>query len=295
MSVDIQTEQNSNRSIKLLSAQRQLYTEAKRLHFARLLGSILLAVVAPFITVFQPGWSAALGAFGGFWLLLDQAVLKHLQSARVKMAATIQEEFDVSVFNLPWGLVEDRIAPELISRADHRFKGDREKLKNWYPDMGAIPYPLNVLICQRFNLVWDWQLRRGFATAILILIAAYLALLTWLSISRNLLLIEAILLFLPAATAIAEGISMAIEHFQLASDKEKTSQKMLGMWEKGIEGISPVTIEDCRNIQDCIYGYRLTGAFVPNWWYNWLRERYEVNMYGTAEDMKTKAERMLNS
>ena len=297
MSVDIQAEQNSNRSIKLLSAQRQIYSEAKRLRFIRLIGSVLLAMIAPIVMIFQPGWSTILGVIGGFWLLLDQAVLKYLQLSTVKQASAIQEEFDVTLFDLSWNaiLVGDRVTPELINAAENRFKGDKQKLKNWYPDMGSAPYPLNVLICQRFNLVWDWQLRRNYATTILILVVVYLGLLVWLSMSRNLLLIDAILLFSPSSSAIAEGISVAIDHFLLASEKEKTSQKILNLWEKGIKDISSISIEHCRTIQDCIYTYRSTGPFVPNWWYNWLRNRYEIDMYGTAAELKAEAEKLLRN
>ena len=293
MTTTIKIEQNSDRNIKLLAAQQQLYTEAKRLRSVRLISSVLLAVAAPFIVAFQPGWNTTLGVIGAIWLMLDQAVLKHIQNSTVRQAAVIQEEFDTNIFNLPWNpiLVGDRVPPESVTSASGRFKRDKEKLRDWYPDMGSVPYPFDVLICQRFNLVWDWQLRRNYAAAILVTVAIYIGFLIWFAIYRDLLVIEAVLLFLPATSAIAEGIGVAIDHIQLASEKESTSKTILSLWESGIKNSSTVSAAQCRVIQDCIYNYRSKGPLVPNWWYDWLRSRYEVNMQNTAEELRAEAEK----
>lgn len=297
MAIDIGTNQNKLHSIKLLAAQRQLYTEAKFIRNLRLVGSILLAVFAPFIIFFRPDWDLILGAVGGLWLLLDNAWLRHVEDSKVKQAATIQEEFDTNLFQLPWNrmLVGDRIAPELISAAEQRDKGGRAELRDWYPDVDGVSYPLDVLICQRLNLVWDWQLRRQYAQGILVLVITYISLLIIFAISQGLLLLDfALGLLLPGSAAIAEGLSLVIEHLRLAKDKEETAQKVLALWEDGLRDPQSVTSEHSRDIQNCIYIYRSTGPLVPDWWYNRLRDNFEIDMRGTADQLKDQAKKALS-
>lgn len=287
--------QNSPQNVKLLVAQHQLYTDAKRVRSFRLLGSVLLAVAAPFVLAVWPGWSTGLGAVGSAWLLLDQVVLKHLETKTVKRAATTQEEFDTNLFQLPWNsiLAGDRVQPEIVNDAAHRFIGDTEKFSNWYPELEHVLYPLDVLIYQRLNLVWDWQLRRYYAVVVLVLTTTYLSLLIWFGTSRGFLLIEFILgLLLPASSAIAEGISVALDHLRIASEKEETAGKVMDLWEQGIHTPTDVTVEKCRDVQDAIYLYRSTGPLVPNWWYKWLRNKLELNISQTAAELTAQAQQV---
>jgi hypothetical protein len=291
--VNIALEQNSDHNLRLLAAQRQLYSEAKRLRLWRLIGSIGLAIIAPFVLYFQPTWGIALAAFGAIWLVVDRLLLKRVEVQKVKQAAAIQEEFDTELFKLPWNrmLVGSKVTPELISLAVHRYKGSYEKLRNWYPDTGSVLYPLNVLICQRINLVWDWQLRRRYAIGVASLTVTYVLLLIAFAIATDRLVIDFLLgLLFPALSAVVEGIEVAGNHSRIANEKEETATEILALWEQGLKDHNNVSRNKCRNIQDCIYQYRSDGPLVPDWWYNRLRDKYEVDMYATAAKLIKEAE-----
>jgi len=164
----------------------------------RVAGTVGLAAAAPLIYYLIPNSRATLAVIGGVWLVVSRAILEGIEAKKVKQAATIQEQFDVDLFNLPWNqvLVGDRVSPELVSSAAASFKGDREKLKGWYADTGNIPYPLGVLLCQRANLVWDWRLRRQYAWIVSILTVFLFSLGIVLAIVTNLTLLDYLLALL---------------------------------------------------------------------------------------------------
>jgi hypothetical protein len=190
-------------------------------------------------------------------------------------------------------LVGNKIAPELVSLAAHRFKGSYDKLRDWYPDTGHVPYPLNVLICQRINMVWDWQLRRRYAIAIAAVTGTYVLLLTAFAILTDRLVIDFLLgLLFPALSAVIEGIEVAWDHFRIANEKEASASEILALWEQGLKDQTCVSRNKCRDIQDCIYLYRSNSPLVPNWWYNRLRNDYEIDMYATTAKLVAQAEKL---
>lgn len=69
------------------------------------------------------------------WLLIAYQIEK-LESGYIEKGAKIQEKFDINLFNIRWNnvLVGNQISPEDIRDFSSEFKGDEEKLKNWYGD-----------------------------------------------------------------------------------------------------------------------------------------------------------------
>jgi len=288
--------QNSPAKLKLLAAQRHFYTQAKHLQRWRVLGTIGLAAIAPLIYYLLPESRMILAIIGGVWLIVSRFVLEDIEAKKIKQAATVQEQFDVGLFSLPWNevLVGDRVSPELINSAAADFKGDTEKLKDWYADTGNIPYPLDVLLCQRSNLVWDWRLRRHYALIVSILTALLFGLGIALAISTNLTLLDYLLaLLIPSLAALLNGVEVAKAHFKIAEEKERIEKKISAFWRSGLNNPSSITREQCRDVQDCIYTLRSKRPLVPDRWYAWLRDRYQIDMQSAVAQLKSAAEQTL--
>ena len=288
--------QNSPDKIKLLAAQRQFYTQAKRLHYWRVAGSIGLAAISPLIYYLLPSSKTILAIIGGVWLIVSRIVLEGIETKKVKQAATIQEQFDVELFGLPWNqvLAGNRVTPELINAAAASFKGDRNELKNWYADTSNLPYPLDVLLCQRANLVWDWRLRRHYAWIVSISTIFLFSLGVALAIITDLSLLDYLLaLLIPSLSALLNSAEIARAHFDIADEKERIEKKVLAIWESALNNPSFVTREQCRDIQDCIYILRSKKPLVPDWWYKRLRDRYQIDMQSVVEELKRAAEQRL--
>ena len=101
------------------------YNQAKKVRQIRMLLTYLLALVVPPIVVANPGLKGMAGITGASWAIVALA-LSHFEKDLVKFAAKIQEEFDLSIFEMEHNriLVGDQIPPETIHNLANRFKGN---------------------------------------------------------------------------------------------------------------------------------------------------------------------------
>jgi hypothetical protein len=66
-------------------------------------------------------------------LLIADLIASWLERGRLKAAAAIQEEFDTTIFDIPWnGLLAPRPDPEDVAAAAARLRGDRAALRQWH-------------------------------------------------------------------------------------------------------------------------------------------------------------------
>jgi hypothetical protein len=162
-------EQNSDLNLRLLCAQSCLYSRAKRTRAWHTSVVVFIALLSPLFLAMPDAVKITTGILGGI-VTLGGVLMEMIETAQLKQAATVQEEFDTNLFKLPWNriAVGNKVDAEIIRAADRRFKGDRGKKCDWYPDPRPLPYPLDVLVCQRANLVWDSQLRRAYGSLLVV-------------------------------------------------------------------------------------------------------------------------------
>ena len=276
---DLTTLQNSDSSIRLLAAQRRLYSEAKKWQALRMVGAIALTALSPLILFLWPSGKVYFAFVGGLLTLLSVFALERLEKQKTRYAANAQEQFDTSLFGLPWNgiLVGPKTSLEVIASAA-RAREDTKDLENWYADPGEVPLPVAALMCQRSNLVWDWRLRRAYATALAaIAIAIFASGIVLALVTRQTLLDYILILLVPSLPALQVTIGQIVKHHEVASTKEDLADKLSGYF--------PVdTRQDVidqafsRTVQDRIYSLRATNAFVPDWFYQLLHKRYEADM-----------------
>ena len=157
-----------------------------------------------------------------------------------------------------------------------------------------MPYPLDVLLCQRSNLVWDWRLRRHYAWVVSILTVFLFGLGIALAILTNMTVLDYLLaLLVPSLPALLNGIEVAKAHFNIAEEKERIEKRVSAFWRSGLSDPSSVTREQCRDVQDCIYILRNKRPLVPDRWYDWLRDRYQIDMRSAVAELKSAAEQAL--
>lgn len=293
----IYEKQNTNENIKLLAAQRHLYSQAKTVQYVRQSGIILIVAISLIIYFIFPEAKTFLAVIGGLWTIVSQLILKRIQANKIKRAATIQEQFDVELFDLPWNdlLVGERISPELINSASDNFEGNRNSLFNWYADTGNLPYPFDVILCQRANIVWDWRLRYSSGwiitgiTSTLLLFEMILAHITNITFSGYFLAI-----LIPSSSALLEGLDIAKDQFQIAKEKERLHKQIMCYWKLGLDDPKSMTREKCREVQNCIFVLRKEKSLVSNKLFSILRNEFESDMISSVNDMKSEAIKKLD-
>src|SRR5258706_847895 len=170
----IPTEQNTERQLRRLAAQRQLYATAKTVFGWQVFISGPVAVALAFsIIVFPP-----LKSFAALWGILitlcDIAWLTPWQKRLRNTAARIQELFDSDVLGLSWDELKagKRPDPELIKEQAEKYMAwasTMPPLSNWYAkDVECLPLHVGRLVCQRSNCWWDAKQRRRYAITIIV-------------------------------------------------------------------------------------------------------------------------------
>lgn len=161
--------QNAPGNLRLLAAQRQLYTEEKNQTYLwygfataiALIGSSALSVFSRY---------TAMISLIAIIVALGEIILLPVIRKKRMLAAGIQELFDCEVLQLPWNrALVQQPDPHEIDWAVERFKRRKNQteewnsLKNWYSYSSLIKtvaLPQARLECQQENLYWDAGLRR---------------------------------------------------------------------------------------------------------------------------------------
>lgn len=275
--------------MRLLRAQNRMYRQAKRIHFARIIAVLALELAAPFVVLTKPEWKDGLELVGALLTLISALILSGIETDTVRQAATVQEQLDVHLFQLPWNtvLVGSEVAPELIHRASCAYKGSEQTLRNWYPNTSGVAYPKDALLCQRTNLMWGVRLQRGYAYALIGLTAGYLLLGIIIGLARG----ESfwaylVAILVPALPALLEAIDTYKRHTESAQEKAELLAYITTVFDRARTAQSAILVDECRHIQDAIYITRSTRPLVPDWWHRVWRSRYDADARAAVEDLK---------
>lgn len=273
LQMSIQERQNLPESIARLAAQRLLYARAKRIRnlgFSLVLLVGLLAIIASLIQ--NPSFSYTVTLIALITWFIDNLFLKGRENALKKEAATIQEDFDCIVLDLPWpehkGLqrpTADRI--KQLATAAEKSPKITDKLTDWYTPDSIPDDPMQAKVyCQRMNCWWDVNLRQRFRTVLIVAFWGFIFLALLLSIVTGLTVAKLVALFASGLRIFAWGMS------------ELNAQKAAIEQVNGLhQHFSKFTTENLpstsgiRSVQDEIFEHRRSNSPVPDWFY-W-RER----------------------
>ena len=98
---------------------------------------------------------------------------------------------------------------------------------------------------------------------------------------------------MPSLAALLKGGEVAKAHFKIAGEKERIEREISVLWETALKDPASVSRGQCRHIQDCIYVLRSKGPLVPDQWYTWLQDRYQIDMQSAVAELRSRAEQVL--
>jgi hypothetical protein len=284
-SATINKRQNGPRALRLLVAQRRLYSRAKLWQGVRWIGLLILGIGAPIISLLVPDIATAAGALTGVWLFIGRTVLSWLEARTMVRAACVQEELDQYLFDMPETIVRaERPPPEnidlLVGGDDIYSIARTEKLLDWYPIDESVPGRVTVAISQRANAAYTDRLIRTTVTVWASATIAWLAaLILWASLTGVTLadfLLGALFPVLPAALEVTEYVVNTWKAARDRSDLASSIASRLSTRSADIEG------QDLLVWQERLFDLRRTTPQVPNWLYRLTRRRNERAMKAAA-------------
>jgi hypothetical protein len=291
---DIPQEQNTQRRLELLAAQRQLYSDAKNLQMVSVIISVPVVIVWSILVALFPLLAVYAGLWGLIATFLELLVFSRLQKSTQEKAAKIQQIFDCEVLQFNWASLNCgiRVEPETIIDAFNRFKRKNlnfSKLQNWYPiSVGKLPIYQARIICQRSNVWWDAQLRRRYAKWIVIILVSLTTIVLLIGLIGGLTLEKFLLAILaPLFPAFVFGLRQYTEHNDAAVRLDRLRENAENLVQEIIAGrFTPQDLErESYSLQTQIYDNRRRSPLIFDWVYSRLRRKDEEQMNKGAESL----------
>ena len=280
-SATIKARQNNTDALRLLIAQRRLYRRAKRWLSLRWIGMVIIGIGAPAAAIAWPSLAVVSGAIAGLWLFLGRTLLVLLQGALTTKAASVQEQFDFYVFQMPDNANRSTL-PSLEDIA--KVAGpEKEKLIDWYPIDASDDGAMSVAVSQRANASYTDGLLRTTAIVWAVVTAVWVVILVGASIALGLSLSGFLLgVALPVLPAFLDVVQYATGVWRSASARHDLAH-VIEAHITGTDG--PVEGQDLLIWQERLFDLRRTAPEVPDLLYKIRRKVNERTMHSAARQL----------
>ena len=272
--------QNDRIVLDRLSAQRNLYSAAKRWRNLRFLLCVLTIVVLSVIKTFffdNQTLAIILGLVVFVSLLLGPVFNKQISRNRT-LAARIQQFLETELFELPWDENLCGIQPIAEEVYDHKSSKIPARLYDWYDKgIGDVQdHNTAVLLCQRENMSYDSHIRTSFTR---------LCLWSGIILCVGIVAIAIILYKDDILSIIMFGlipimpIVRWIQSIRNEDERDRGVRSILGAlikeeMENALKG-KDVRQSTLKQIQNNMFIHRKEGYLVPDWYYYVCREKSE--------------------
>ena len=298
-------DENDPLQVVRVAAQRQMYSDAKKLQAVQITLSVVGVVVWSVLVIWLPAYKTYAALWGVIASLLDVTVLNPSQKELKLQAARTQELFDTEVLQITPKLTKTGQPPvtEAITKYANKYRhvnrNNPKKLtqtSNWYSvNVAGLPLHLARLACQRDNCWWDGNLRRRYAYLILVIVIVIPVVLLvgglWLSFSLE-TFVSGILAISPA---LIFGVRQCIENLEAARAVDHLRDDAVSLWSRALAGSiteAEAAIES-RELQDEIFDHRRRDPLIPDLVYDVLRRKQEDDMNQGMQALVAEAQRAL--
>lgn len=233
---------------------------------------------------------------GAAWFLISYFLLKNLMSATAKQGALLQEQFDTTLFDLPWRQaaagdpVPDHDVRRLARKLPVGGKRDQRITSGWYDPTTGVHHPYDVFISQEQNLAWDARLRRNYSFWITTAAISWVVLgAIVVGLFGNATIPQAVLSFyVPSLAALQLALEIRSGQHKVADERERLAKIVQTELRNALPGPVPEAERNrlravARDVQDGIHRTRLDVARVPEWLYRYHRDNDERDFGDTAE------------
>ncbi|MCV7250848.1 hypothetical protein H7J86_01590 [Mycobacterium hackensackense] len=299
MTAEIASAQDSTQALRLLIAQRKLYSKAKFWTFLRWLGFSAIGAIAPPVAVFLPSAAVVVGAFAGVWIFLSRTVFQAFERNLAAKGAAAQEDFDRLIFAMPVLAVRDpRPSPEEIAEyagpePQVLATATKEKLIGWYPLDSELDGVTSIAIAQRANAAYSERLQRLNARCWVTVLVAWAAAAVILSLAIH---VELSTFLLGVAAPLLPAFLDVTDQWRSAKQASGDRRSMADDIEQSIRGSGPnlLSNDDLLVWQERLYGLRRSSPLVPNLVYKRAREKNEQTMNAAAAELSSFMKRRID-
>jgi len=285
----ISDNQNSIAALRLLVAQRKLYSRSKRWLTTRWIGMLLIALAAPPIAVVWPKLAVVTGATAGLWVFLGRTILLKFERGITEKAAAVQEQFDFTVYGMPPSGQRSEIPSReeivILTGPDDVIvsMAEKEELLDWYTIDTKQRGTVTVAICQRSNAAYWNQLLKSTAQVWIVALVVWTILLIAATFAFKLTFAQ---FFLGMALPMLPAALDAWEYWAGIRTAARDRRDMVAAIEdKLADNASNLQSNDLLIWQERLFDLRRQSPQVPDFIYKLKRKRSEVAMASAVQQL----------
>ncbi len=288
--MDLSERQNSKKALRLLKAQRQLYSEAKLWWRWDFILTVVITSIISILRVALP--SIDLSIVAGTWAILITVLsicwISPTFRRKQGEAAAIQEEIDCEFLQIPSSALTKKVPTDkivdLASKYD-RLKKPEGDLRDWYPqELGKLPDEIVTAAGQRINSRWDERLRTRYTAFLVVLLVAFALVILGIGVLLD-KTIPAILL--STLLPLLPGLVFLIKQLRENSATVQRLAELAGHSQKRLDLLMAGETPPCssRDVQNEILQHRRSVALIPDWFFQRFRENEEQSMRAYAKHL----------
>lgn len=276
MSNGIRYRQNEHKSIMMLAAQRKLYNRVNLLDTITFFLSVVIPLALSFSVLLKPNWVVLKTL--SYLLSMLMLVLSVLFSKGIRekksLAASIQQEFDIYVYQMPWDNKifgkQKNLSSKIVDYSTKIMKDENKKkqLVDWYtPVVDEMTIFQGIFSCQRETYHWDVGLRKRYRILAISGITLLCIIIFGIGIIRNefaLNQLSRIIFILPMFKWLCPLC------MELNIDIDRLEEL-----EKNFLGATVKDMEDLQFIQKSIFDHRKNAVKIPNVFYRYFKDNDE--------------------
>lgn len=269
--------QNSERCLALQRAIRVAHGHAQRANALSLVVSLVVAALSV-PNKFLPGITGTVTVIGVLWAAGYALFVSPWSDRYLRTSASLQEMFDVAVFNLPWNSVTvgDRVPDDEVSRLSRRFRGDERALRDYYL-AGNVPAPYDVLFCLEQNLAWGSRVRRRFADLLVALVLLWAAVGVVIGIGVHNTVGDLVTgWFVPSLGLLLVCLDTYDAQVSITLERDRVLGLVRAIYDdpgSPVLASEPAFITFARQIQDVLFQLRRQQPRVPNWFFRHFHDK----------------------
>lgn len=273
MSNGISTRQNEESNIARLAAQRQLYRDVNRIEIFNVILTVAIPIGLSFVQdIFS--WAKTTACIVSLAMLGLSFVIDTWQKEKKRLAATIQQEFDIDVFNMEWDRklygAHKNLNTEIAAASKKILTDEDEKksLEDWYrPEVDSLPIEEGIAACQRENFSWDAGLRKRYRFLLTVILALIIIVQLVIAINKA----EPIQEYLLRILAMSSVLKWIIKTFVGINSDLKRMESI----DRSVNSTEKKTIDDLAFTQKDIFENRKVVTKIPDWFYRLFKDNDE--------------------
>lgn len=285
MNNEIVTRQNEEKAIEYLAAQRQIYSEAKKLDNIGIIFSVILPLVLSIMQLFFKEnifWSLSSKILSIVSMFVGMAVGSFVKKEK-NVAAMIQQMFDVYVYQMPWDnklFGKEKNLSYLIAEKSKILldkAGERDKLMNWYTGCvgEGVSNIKGIWMCQKENFNWDVNLRKKYKKSCSIIVGVLIVGILLAGLVND----ESIIVLISRFAFILPMLKWLFPMIKQLNDDIRNMQEINEL----INDSEEKTMDDLQEIQNKLYVHRKSCYAIPDFFYNRYKDNDEDLAYRTAK------------